>query len=103
GEWAAPVGALAEARPAAVVHEALIERLREDGQRAEVLVVPLALARQRRPQRVVDVVAPLRVDPVAAGDPRPDDSGIVQVALGDEEKRPALHRGQRLDLDRELL
>ena len=60
------VAAAAEARVAAVVDEGAREGLREVGQRAEVRVVPGALAGEHGVQGVVEIVAPLRVEAIAA-------------------------------------
>jgi hypothetical protein len=53
--------ALAKARVAPVVDERPPERLGEVADAAVVLVVAVALAAEQRPQRVVEVVGPLRV------------------------------------------
>ena len=66
----------------------------------EVGVVALVLAGQRGVQAVVDVVVPLRVQPVAAAVAGRDQPRVVEVRLGDQRQRPAEVRGQRLDLDR---
>ena len=49
----------------AVVEERAGQRLGQRAERAEVGVVALPLAGQQRVQRVVEVVVPLRVQPVA--------------------------------------
>ena len=54
------------------------------GEAGEVLVVAIALARERGVQRVVEVVAPLGVDAVATKLPGTHDARVVEVALGDE-------------------
>ena len=75
----------------------------EDGERAEVGVVALGLPGERRVQGVVDVVAPLRVQPVAAGLARRDQPRVVEVRLGDEGQRAAQVRRQRRHVLRHLL
>jgi len=57
---------------------------RESRHRAEVGVVALPLAGDRGVHGVVEVVAPLRVDPIAAGRAGGDDAGVVGVGLGDQ-------------------
>ena len=57
----------AERRARAVVEEALLAHLGQRGQRLEVGVVAVGLAGQRHVHGVVEVVAPLRVEAVAAG------------------------------------
>ena len=71
--------------------------------RPEVGVVALALPGDRRVHRVVEVVAPLRGQPVPARLPRGDQPGVVQVGLGDQHQVPVQQRGQRLHLRGELL
>ena len=54
--------------------------------RPEVAVVALPLAGDRRVHRVVEVVAPLRGEPVAARLAGGDQPGVVEVGLGDEDQ-----------------
>ena len=95
----------AEARPGAVVEEGAGEDLGQAAEAGggEVGVVALALAGQQRVQRVVEVVAPLRGQAHAAGHPRGDHAGVVEVALGDQGQRPADGDRQLVDLLRHLL
>ena len=81
------------------------EHVRQAGEPGggEVGVVALGLAGERGVQAVVDVVAPLGVQPVAAGLARGDQPRVVEVGLGDQRQRPAQVRRQRLHLDRQLL
>ena len=71
------VAAAAERRPAAVVEEHPGQRLGERRDRAEVAVVALPLAGERRVHGVVEVVAPLRGQPVPARLPGGDQPGVV--------------------------
>ena len=54
-------------------------------------------------QRVVDVVGPLPVEPVAARLAAADQPRVVEVALGHQPQRLAQLRAERLDRDRQLL
>ena len=70
-----------------------------DGRRRpEVRVVPLALARHERVDRVVHVVRPLRGHAVAARSRRGDGGGVVEVGLGDEGQQSPEPDGQHSDL-----
>ena len=64
--------------------------MRQLFQGAEVLVVAVAFAGKNGVQRVMKIVAPLRVQPVTAGGGRAHDTRVVEIALGDEMERPAL-------------
>ncbi len=99
------VVAAAEAAPGALVQEHPGHDVGEPGQPGgrEVGVVALVLAGERDVQAVVDVVGPLRVQPVAAAVAGRDHPRVVEVRLGDQRQRPSEVRGQRLDLDRHLL
>ena len=66
-----------------------LAHLRQRRQRLEVGVVAGGLAGQRDVHGVVEVVAPLRVEPVAAGLARRDQPRVVEVGLGDQRQRPA--------------
>ncbi len=99
----AAVIAAAEGGPAAVVHEHRRENLGQRAQGPEVDVVALPLTGQCRVQRMVDVVRPLRVQPVAPGLARGDQPRVVQVALGDQEQRPPDVCGKRRHLGGHLL
>src|SRR4051812_28802249 len=79
----APVGLPPELRVAAVVDVRLTEGGGDVGQRSEIGVVPLALAGERGVHGVVEVVAPLRVEAVAAVVACPYQARVVAVALGD--------------------
>ena len=91
------------ARPLAVVHPGLTQRLAELSKRPEVLVVAGVLAREHRVQRVVPVVIPHRVEPIAAGGAVADDPRVVELRLGDDERGSAEPFAQRRDLRRQLL
>ena len=97
------VVALAERGEGAVVEEAALADLRQRRERLEVGVVALGLAGQRHVHRVVEVVAPLRVQPVAARLARRHQHRVVQVGLGDQGQRPTDVRRERSDLDGQLL
>jgi hypothetical protein len=77
------------------VHEGLSQRGAEIGRTVEVLVVSERLTRHERVQRVVEVIVPLRVEPVASFVPPADETRIVAVALGD-------HPQVTVGLEREL-
>ena len=53
-------------------------------------------------QRVMEIVAPLRVDPIAAEFARPHDPGVVEVAFGDQHQPPSEFTFQRGNFAREL-
>ena len=99
------VAAAAEAAPGALVQEHPGQHVREPGQarRREVGVVALVLAGEHGVQAVVDVVGPLRVQPVPAALAGGDHLRVVEVGLGDERQRPPQMGRQRLDLDGQLL
>ncbi len=78
-----------------------MERLGQQRERAEVLVVAVAIAREGGVQRVVPFVGPRAVDSVAAGVAMVHDARVVPVALGHEEQGTARRRGERVDFDRE--
>src|SRR5580700_4593218 len=67
-------------RVAAIVNPCLPERLGEIGKRSEIRIVAGALAGQNCMQSVMEIIAPLRLDPVAANCSWPHDSGVVQIA-----------------------
>ena len=50
----------------------------------------------------MEVIAPLRGQPVAARLAGGDQPGIVEVGLGDQDQLPVQQRGEGLDLSREL-
>ena len=79
---------LAERRVGPVVEEPPLAHLRQRAQRLEVGVVAVRLAGERHVQGVVEVVAPLRVEPVAAGLARRHQDRVVEVGLGDQGERP---------------
>ncbi len=85
------------------MEEAARDHLGESPERREVLVVAGRLARERDVDGVVEVVAPLRVEPVAVRLARGDELRVVEVGLRDERERTPDVRGQHVDLHRELL
>ena len=96
----AVVGAGAEAPPAegrvaAVVDVRAMEGLGQLRHLPELLVPPRALAGQQRVQGVVEVVGPHGVVAVAALAGGADDLGVVQAALGDDQ-RAAIRRADAL-------
>src|ERR1700733_14450612 len=100
----ASVPAVAILRERAVVDEDAGERLGKIFEGAEVVVVALALLDvQDGEERVVEVVAPLRVHAVSAGFAWGYNAGIVEVALGDEHEAASEDGRQDLDLGGELL
>ena len=66
-------------------------------------VVPLPLARDKRVHAVVEVIVPLRVEPVAARLPGRDQPGVVEVGLGHQGERPSGRRGEGVHRDRQFL
>jgi hypothetical protein len=56
---------------------------------AEIRVVAVPLAGQHRVQGMVEVVAPLGIEPVTADGWRPNQARIVEIAFGDEMEGPA--------------
>ena len=75
-----------ERRVGAVVDERAVPALGEIGDRAEVGVVPVEVAGDERPQRVVEVVGPRRVATPAADGAVPHHPRVVQPALGDHDR-----------------
>ena len=69
-------------------------RVSQGRERAEVDVVPLPFAGQRRVQRVVHVVVPLSRHAQATGAGRLDRARVVEVGLGDQRQRPAQRRSE---------
>ena len=68
-----------------------VRSLHRDGhvfQRAEIFVISVLLAGKDRMERMVDVIAPLSIETIAAHLRRANDPRIVQVALGDKNKMP---------------
>ena len=93
------VGAGAEAPPAegrvgAVVHVRAVEGLGQLRHLAELLVPARALAGEQRAQGVVEVVGPDGVVAVAALARRADDLGVVEAALGDDQRAAVLPRAR---------
>src|SRR5207253_6745673 len=86
-----------------VVDPGLAQRLAELSQRPEVLVVAGVLAREHRVHRVMPVVIPHRVEPVATGGAGADDPRVVELRLGDHERGSAELFAKRGDLRRQLL
>src|SRR5690606_1171727 len=74
----AAVRAAAERRVAAGIDPGAAQRRGDVGERAEVGVVAVALATEYGVQRVMEVVAPLRVEPVATALARPQQARIVE-------------------------
>ena len=74
----------------AVVEEAALAHLAQGRERLEVGVVALRLAGQRDVDGVVEVVAPLRVEAVAAGLPGRDQYRVVEIRLRDQGQRASL-------------
>ena len=90
-----PVAPAASSRVAAPVDVALGQRGGDVVDRTEVGVVTGDLAGQRRVQRMVEVVGPLRVHAETVALPRGHDARVVEVALGDGEQGAAELGGQR--------
>ena len=86
----APKRRPAEGRVAAVVDVRAMEGLGQLRHLAELLVPPRALAGEQRVQGVVEVVGPHGVVAVAALARRADDLGVVEAALGDDQRAAVL-------------
>ena len=89
------VAAPAEAGLGAVVEEPVLEHLAQRRQGVEVGVVAGRVPGQADVERVVEVVAPLRGQPVAAAVAGGDQPRVVQVGLGDQRQRPAQEGADR--------
>src|SRR5262249_52461168 len=77
-----------ERRKPSAVQEAVPQRLGDLlGAPPVVPEVALALAGQERPERVVEVVGPDRVEAEAAAGGRPDQPRLVAAVLGDQDYR----------------
>ncbi len=90
----APVPALPVARVLAGVRVALPPHFCELGQAAVVAVIALLFPRQKDVQRVMKIVAPLRIEPVASQPAGKDVAGHVEIAFGDEMKVAPVGRGR---------
>jgi hypothetical protein len=97
-----PMAPAAEGGPAAVVEEHPGVGLRQRRKRSEVAVVALPFAGDGRVHCVVEVVTPLRGEPVAARLAGGDQLGIVGVGLGDQHELAVQPGRQGLHLGREL-
>ena len=84
GRYRPAVVSTSKRRIGAVVKEAAPQHLCQRVVAAEVGVVALPLPGYECVDRVVDVVVPLRRQPEAATITRCDQTGVVEVALGDE-------------------
>jgi hypothetical protein len=67
----------------AVINESIPQRLAQVGEAAEVGEIALPGPGQDREQCMMEVVVLLRVQSVAAGLDRIDDTRVIEVALGD--------------------
>src|SRR5437773_2509752 len=83
-----PVAPPAEGGAPPVVHEDVAQRLREVFDAPEIAVVPGVLAGEDGVERVMEVVAPLRVTAPAAVVAVPYYARVVEVALGDDPATP---------------
>src|SRR5262245_59525647 len=79
---------LAKQRIPAVMHEDVRERFREVTKRTEILVKSATLTREHRMQRVMKIVAPLRVHSTTARVEALHHARVVVVAFGDQRIRP---------------
>ena len=95
---------VAVARVHTVVDEDLLQALREIIHGAEVVVVPAArIGPQQRKERMMKIVAPLRVHAVAVRFARTHELRIVQVALRDQHEPAPKRCTEPLHLRGELL
>src|SRR5215471_925446 len=85
----AAVVALSKRRIASVKHVWMLQCLCQIGEGAEILVIAGQLTGQNAVERMMEIIAPLRVDAVAAGFRCPHKSRIVQVAFGDQQQLPS--------------
>src|ERR1700688_2554418 len=91
------------ARVDSVVDKCAGQSLRQVGQRAEILVVAVALSGEECMQRVMEILVPLRIESVAAGLAGYDDPRLVEVTLGDQNQMAAERSCEDLDFGGELL
>ena len=91
-------------RVLAIVDEDLRERLDQFFEGTKVVVVSLAVfVMEHGEERVVKIIAPLRVHAVASGLARADDPRIVEVAFGDQDHSAVVLGAGDVDLSGELL
>src|SRR4030095_8364956 len=93
----------AELGVAAFVDEAGAQRGGDIGDAAEVGVVPAPLAAEQRVQRMVEIVVPLRLEPVAAERAPAAEPRIVEVAFRDQHELAAELALQGFGLERRPL
>ena len=101
-----PMAPLPIPRVLPVIHIRMLQRLVEVPERAEIGIVPaLPILRlvQEAEQRVMKVIAPLRIQPIPIGLTRAHNPRIVQVALGNQVKLLRQRGAQPLHLARKLL
>ena len=100
----APMHALSMLRVDAVVHKRVLDRFRQLAQRAEVAVIPFCGSGIKPcEERVVEIVAPLRINAKSARLARGHNARIIRITLGDQHLAPAQRCLQVLRLNRELL
>jgi hypothetical protein len=97
------VATTAEHRVLAVVHEGALKRLGHVRQASEVGVIAASLPGEHGVHRVVQVVAPLRVESVATQLKGAHETRIVEARLGDQHEASAQPRLQRVHRVRQLL
>src|SRR3954468_1316557 len=81
----------------ALVHEALVERLRDLFRTPEILVIAAALAGEQRVYGMVEVITPNRVEPVPPLRARTHQHRIVCVRFGDGQHGAAKLLLERID------
>ena len=99
-----PVKTLSVLREDAIVDESLLDGLGQLSEGAEVGVISLRRSViENGKKRMVEVIAPLRVDPEPAGFAWGNDARIVRITLRDQHLAPAQRCLQQTGLRRELL
>src|SRR5580698_7719933 len=96
------MSSVAKVRVMAVVNPCVLQGLGEISDCAKVGIVTNTLSCQHRMQRVMEIIAPLRVDPVAAEFARFHEPGIVEVAFRDQYQPATKLTLQSSDFAREL-
>src|SRR5579871_5864612 len=96
------MSSVAKVRVTAVVNPCVLQSLGEISYCAKVGIITSTLPCQDRMQRMMEIIAPLRVDPIAAEFARFHDPGVIEVAFGDQYQPPAKLTLQSSDFAREL-
>ena len=76
-------------RVTAVVNKSILQRLAKLGQRAEIRIVASTFAGQITVKCVMEIIAPLGIEAIAAGGDRLYQPRIVQIAFRNQSQVPA--------------